>query len=56
MQQGARRVSADDTEDAMPEPQPTGEGKMPRNVGMLNRNGDPRREFDQPVPVWGNPE
>ena len=55
MMQGVRRVAMDDKEDDMPEPQPSEEGKMPSNVGVLTRNGDPKKEFDQPVPVWGNP-
>lgn len=55
MMQGVRRVAMADKEDDLPEPQPSGEGKMPSNVGVLTRNGDPKKEFDQPVPVWGNP-
>lgn len=29
---------------------------MPRNVGMLKADSGPKRGFDQPVAVWGNPE
>lgn len=38
------------------EPAPYGEGSMPNNVGSLTTHKDPKKEFDKPVSVYGEPQ
>ena len=50
MNRNHRLKSADEADSR--EPAPYGEGEMPNNVRNLDKS-EPKKEFKDPVPVWG---
>lgn len=52
MNRNDRLKSADEADSR--EPAPYGEGEMPHNVRNLDKS-EPKKEFKDPVPVWGQP-